>query len=119
MHAWMNVLAFYLGEAASDPINLAVLAQYGVLGLGAGALAIFAKVSYKRETERSDRLEAEVIRLNNLIIDRAIPALTSAANAAEGATELLRDMQREREINMMRNPPGGPRRQRPGGEDGS
>jgi len=97
----------FMAESASDPINLGILAQYGILGLVATGLFIFSKSSYKRETDRADRLEAEVTRLNNLIIDRAIPALTAAAQAAEDATRLIRDLQRI--------PP--PRRPRGGGED--
>jgi hypothetical protein len=77
--------------------DLGVLAQYGVLGVFAVLLIVFAKVSYRRETDRSDRLEQEVVRLNNLIIERVIPALSSATNVVEDATELLRAMQRELE----------------------
>lgn len=97
---------------AEAEFNLGTLAQYGVLGVAAGALAVFARIAYRRETERADRLEAEVVRLNNLIIERVIPALTSAAQAAEDATQLLRDMQREREYNS-RPPPRRPREDRP------
>lgn len=110
--AWYHILA----EAAADPVNLGILAQYGVLGLVAAGLFVFAKISYKRETERADRLEAEVTRLNNLIINRVIPALTSAAQAVEEATILLRDMQRERELSMMRPTSAHVRRNRVGGD---
>jgi hypothetical protein len=82
--------------------DMGVLAQYGVLGVFALLLILFAKISYKRETERADRLEAEVVRLNNLIIDRVIPALASATSVVEDATELLRSMQREREFSRAR-----------------
>lgn len=78
------------------------LAQYGVLGIFAVLLIVFAKTSYKRETDRSDRLDAEVTRLNSLIVDRVIPALTTAASSVEEATALLREMQRDREISLMR-----------------
>lgn len=101
-------------ETAADPFDLGMLIQYGVLGIAAGALSVFARIAYRRETERADRLEAEVVRLNSLIIERAIPALTSAAQAAEDATSLLRDMQREREINMIRD--SARRQSRPGGD---
>lgn len=106
--SWMTSAA----ETPSDPFDLGMLIQYGVLGIAAGALSVFARISYRRETERADRLEAEVVRLNNLIIDRVIPALTSAAQAAEDATSLLRDMQRERELSMIRV--SASRRTRPG-----
>lgn len=119
MHPWLDLVAFYLSEASADPGDFGVLAQYGVLGIVCAGLIVFARVSYKRETDRSDRLETEVIRLNNLIIDRAIPALTAAAQAAEDATMLLRDLQREREMDRYRRGDGDPprRKPRPEGDD--
>lgn len=116
MPAWYETALFFLAEATSDPVNLGILAQYGVLGVVAAGGIVFARVSYRRETDRSDRLEAEVTRLNNLIIERAIPALTSAARAAEEATRLLRDMQRAQEMDLLRTNPAS-RRQRVGGDD--
>ncbi len=95
--------------------DLGVLAQYGVLGVFAVLLILFAKISYKRETERSDRLEQEVVRLNNLIIERVIPALSSATNVVEDATELLRAVQREREVTQFHERAASPFR-RTGGE---
>lgn len=101
--SWIHVAALFVSEAAADnPLSLGMLAQYGVLGVVSAGLIIFAKGAYKRETDRSDRLEAEVIRLNNMIVDRVIPALTSSANAVEDATELLQGVQREREIALLR-----------------
>ena len=97
--------------------DLGVLAQYGVLGVFAILLILFAKISYKRETERSDRLEAEVVRLNNLIIERVIPALSSATGVVQDATELLRSMQRERELHGLQDRERGPvTRRRSGGD---
>jgi hypothetical protein len=84
--------------ATADPgTDLSLLAQYGVLGVFALLLILFAKTSYKRETDRSDRLEAEVLRLNNLIQEKAIPALASATRALEESQNLLHDLQRERD----------------------
>jgi hypothetical protein len=107
---------FWWTQAATDPgaepVDLGILAQYGVLGVFAIVLLLFARISYRRETERADRLEAEVIRLNNLIIDRAVPALTAAAQAAEEATQLLRDLHREREL-ALRPPARRAREDRP------
>lgn len=114
MHPWYGLAFYFLADAASDPANLGILAQYGLLGFVTTGAIVFGRVSYKRELERADRelaradrLEAEVTRLNNMVIDRAIPALTAAAQAAEHATQLIRDMQRL--------PP--PRRPRSGGEE--
>lgn len=76
--------------------NYAVLGQYGVLGVFAVLLVWFAKFMIGRETTRADRLEAEVVRLNNIIQEKVIPALMSATGAVEESTELLRDLQRDR-----------------------
>ena len=81
-------------DAAPD---MSILAQYGVLGIFAILLVAFARTSYKRETDRSDRLEAEVSRLNEVIAEKCIPALVTATAALEESAELLRDIQRERE----------------------
>lgn len=112
---WYNTALFFLSEAASDPVNFGILAQYGLLGFVAAGAIVFGRVSYKREIERADRLETEVTRLNNLIIERAIPALTSAAQAADNATRLLQNMQRVQEMDMMRGPAS--RQQPTGGDD--
>jgi hypothetical protein len=123
MDAWYG-LALHLvaeAEAASDPVNFGILAQYGLLGFVAAGAIVFGRVSYKREIDRSDRLESEVTRLNtviierdNMIIDRVIPALTSAVQVVEEATRLLRDMQHAQEINLIRSDTA--RQQRPGGD---
>lgn len=94
-------MGWWAVEESADT-GMDVLAQYGVLGVFAILLIAFARISYKRETDRADRLEAEVVRLNNMIIERVIPALTSAAAAVEDATELMRAMQRERELSLYR-----------------
>jgi hypothetical protein len=94
-------------EESGGP-NYAVLGQYGVLGVFAVLLVWFAKFMIGRETTRADRLEAEVVRLNNTIQDKVIPALLSATGAVEESTELLRDLQRD-----MRDGYGPRRRARP------
>lgn len=78
-------------------IDLSVLTQYGILGVFAVLLILFARTSYKRETDRSDRLEAEVLRLNNLIQEKAIPALASATRALEESQALVHELQTERD----------------------
>lgn len=83
------------GSAAFDVTS--VFLQYGVLGVVAGLLIWFAKGAHQREKDRSDRLEAEVQRLHELIIDRVIPALSSATTAAQESADLLAATQRERE----------------------
>jgi hypothetical protein len=78
-----------------DGPNYAVLGQYGVLGVFAVLLVWFAKFMIGRETTRADRLEAEVVRLNNVIQEKVIPALMSATGAVEESTAMLRDLQRD------------------------
>jgi hypothetical protein len=108
--------------AAGDVVssfNPDVLLQYGVLGVFAILLVWFAKVAYSRETERADRLEAEVIRLNTLIQDKNIPALVSATNAIRDATEIIRDYERDRSRSYIPTPTAphrGPAARRGGGE---
>ncbi len=85
-----------LAEAGS--VDVSVFAQYGVLGIFAFMLVIFAKGAHQRERDRADRMEAENKRLNELILDRVIPALSSATRAAEESAELLNALQREREL---------------------
>ncbi len=82
-------------------VDLTVFAQYGVLGIVAAMLIWFARGAHQRERDRADRMEAENKRLHELILDRVIPALTSATQAAEESTELLRAMQRERELAVL------------------
>lgn len=90
----------YINLAADTTggVGIDVLAQYGVLGVFATMLVWFAKGAHQRERERGDRLEKETQRLNSLIVDRVIPALTAASNAAEESGRLLNAMQREREL---------------------
>lgn len=107
--ALYGVALHLLAADPADPLSLGLLAQYGLLGFVAAGAIVFGRVSYKREITRADRLEAEVTRLNNLIIDRALPALTAAASAAEQQTAVVRDMQQE--LSVLRR-----RRRSTGGE---
>jgi hypothetical protein len=91
------------GASTSEP-NYAVLGQYGVLGVFAVILIWFAKFMINRETARADRLEAEVLRLNNVIAEKVIPALMSATMAVSESTEMLRDHQRDMRTNYGRRP---------------
>lgn len=98
----------FAADAGSGSIDLAVFAEYGVLGVIAMILIWFARGAHQRERERADRMEEENRRLNALILDRVIPALTSATNAVEESAELLNAIQREREFQALadrRQPP--------------
>ena len=96
--------------AAADAagLDVGIFAQYGVLGIMLLVFVLFAKGAYQRECDRSaaereraDRMELENKRLNELILDRVVPVLTSAAAAAQESTELLNAMQREREMDRI------------------
>jgi hypothetical protein len=93
-YEWLRWLA---ADPTSTGADLSVLGQYGVLGLVAAGLLWFAHGAIQRERDRADRLEADNRRLNEVIQDRVIPALTSATKVAEESTGLLQAMQRERE----------------------
>lgn len=80
-----------------DPI-LQPLLQYGVLGIFAVLLIVFAKSLLKREQDRGDSSQNEVTRLNNLIQDKMIPALTSANQAIVQVTALLQGLQYQRDV---------------------
>lgn len=97
----MLAFQFLAAEVGGGSVDLTVFAQYGVLGIIAAMLIWFAKGAHQRERDRADRMEAENKRLNELILDRVIPALTSAARAIEESGELLNAIQREREYVQM------------------
>lgn len=110
----LSAPVFVAASQQSDNVNdpTGILLQYGVLGLGALVLLWFARVSYKREVDRADRLEAEVLRLNNLIQEKHIPALESATHALRDATEIIRDYDRDiRRIEPVPSPVRRPRRE--------
>lgn len=99
----MIVLAIIVSqlESGGGVDVVGIFAQYGVLGLAVLGLAFFARGAYKRESDRADRLEEKNDRLNNLILERVIPSLESATHAQEDSTELLRSLQRERELAQL------------------
>lgn len=98
--------------AAEGGVDIGGLAQYGVLGIFAILLILFARISYKRETDRSDRAEAEIARLNAWLQEKAIPALLASARANEDSQELLREM-----YQSLRDLPRRPSRRPPGEEE--
>ena len=100
-------------EEATKPPAWDALAQYSVLGaavLGFGWLLykIFNQLwarsaeELAREVARGDRLEAENRALNLAMQDKAIPALLAASVAIGQCTELVRDLQRDRDYSLRR-----------------
>ena len=77
-----------------------VFLQYGAIGAILVATLIFAKQSIKREQDRADRQEAEVKRLNDLLVDKTIPALVAATQAIQASQAIVQRLQYMRDIEM-------------------
>jgi hypothetical protein len=108
----VDVWARLLAVAGQDvPLPGDSLVQYGALGAVATLGMWVLYRAWREASERADRGEAEVRRLTDLIINRAVPALTASAAAIEDVTELMREMQHE----TVRN--RNSRKGRTGGED--
>lgn len=75
-----------------------VLLQYGAIGAMLIVLGLFARTLIAREQHRSDRLDVEVTRLNNLIADKVIPALVTATSVINDSQQLLQTMQHQRDV---------------------
>jgi hypothetical protein len=86
----------WLAAADTGSLDLTVFAQYGVLGIVAAMLVWFAKGAHQRERDRADRMEEKNERLQSLILERVIPALSSATHAIEECTTLLREIEHNR-----------------------
>jgi len=89
----------------TTPDLTSALAQYGVLGIAAALLVVFARAAYKREIDRADRLEKTVFELHQSMADRYIPALQEASGALTESTRVnqevvlaLRDLQAHRDF---------------------
>lgn len=96
----MSMTSEILGDVSGTYPSLT---EYGVLGIFVIVLLTFASLAYKRELSRSDRLEAEVLRLNRLIQEKHIPALEHASQALKDASDVLRDLNRQRYVPMERD----------------
>jgi hypothetical protein len=82
----------------------AVLAQYGALGVvlmfaGVAIRILFQRetAAHERERERADRLEAEIKRLNDLIVSRMLPTLHEATKTISDALAEQRREDRRRD----------------------
>ena len=80
----------------NDPA--AALLQYGAVGAMLCIVAVFAWRLIQREQHRSDRLDAEVTRLNGVIQEKVIPALVTANQTIADAQQLLQTLQYQRDV---------------------
>lgn len=94
----VNPYLTHLAAAVGGDFGPADFVQYGILGVVAGILLVYAKTSIQRERDRADRLEADKERLHGLILERVMPVLESATHAAEKSADVLGALLREREI---------------------
>ena len=95
------ILSDVLWEAtdavSADP--LPSLAQYGVLGIIVILLVLYARASIKRENDRADKAEQQVIDLNQFIRQELLPKQVEATvmykqvtDALEQAIQMLTEM---------------------------
>jgi hypothetical protein len=77
------------GAGTGDPISL--LLQYGVLGIFAVILILYARSSIKRELEKSDKAEAHIRELNEFIRSEMLPRQVEATLLHKQVTETLHD----------------------------
>lgn len=80
-------------------MNLDLLAQYGILGLVAGALYIFAQGAVKRERERLDKAETVNDTLSKQLYDQTF---NQAILQREQERANKAEMQRDASIDQIR-----------------
>lgn len=75
--------------AATDP--MAMLLQYGVLGIVAVLLIIYTRGSIARDRERADKAEAQVRELNDFIRNELLPKQVESTILHKQVAEVLAD----------------------------
>jgi hypothetical protein len=75
------------GAAPGDPLSL--LLQYGVLGIFAILLIMYARSSIGRDREKADRAEQHVRELNDFIRSELLPKQVEATLLHKQVTEVL------------------------------
>lgn len=76
-------------QHAADSIPLSGIAQYGAAGAIGAILIWFGWQVIDRERTRADKNEAEVARLNGLILDRYVGSLEQNIRVLEEVKDLL------------------------------
>lgn len=110
------LLTAWAAEAVQPP-GWDTFAQYSVLGIAVLGLALLfyrifmqlwarSTAELAREIARGDRLEVLNREQNVVMQDKALPALMAAATALTQCTELLRELQHERDQALRRRRDG-------------
>lgn len=81
---------------AVDPVT--TIGQYGAAGALAALLLILGRYVYRRETDRADRLEAELREVNRALVDKYVPTLDATSRALLDATQLIIELRAERRV---------------------
>lgn len=74
-------------DTTGDPIGM--LLQYGVLGIFAALLIVYAKGSISREQERTERAEQQVKELNEFVRNELLPKQVEATLLHQQVAEVL------------------------------
>lgn len=70
---------------------MSLLPQYGVLGILAAILIVYAKGTVAREREKTDRAEARVEELNQFIRNELLPKQVESTIVHKQVTDALTD----------------------------
>lgn len=75
--------------SSTDGLPLSGLGQLGAFGTILMILLSFGWYAYKRESNRADKNETEIARLNQLIQDKYVPSLEAATKALSDSADAL------------------------------
>lgn len=89
MHRLYQLAVETTEQTASDP--LALLLQYGVLGIFAVLLILYTRGSITRERESKDRSDEQVRELNDFIRNELLPKQVEATLLHKQVAEVLEE----------------------------
>ena len=91
-------LLLLAAAGAATPSIEGIFLQYGLIGAVALGLGLYARNSIKQTEDRARRLEEDNRRLDGIMADQMVPALTKAASAVADATAIMAAIQKRDEI---------------------